>query len=613
MQDSLALDAWNEWLGRVGLADIDPTSQRLLPLLWDNLRRQGADPENPDIRPLRRSYRLTLGINRMLFHEISRQLRALHGAGFPTMLLKGAASAVRYYKDHGLRPLGDFDILIPTARTEDVLRFLLTNGWDPAPRSPEAFTRPYRQVAHAHEFHNRSGWEFDLHWHVLDECCQPDADEDFWNGAIPLDLDGAPTALLNPADQLLHVCVHGVRWNDTPPLRWVADAVAVLRASEHALDWDRLIIQAEKRRLILPMRTSLNYLRTLLGAPIPPGVLERLGNLPTSRLEHFEFEYKTRPFRDRAFGYLPLLWCKHSRLAGDIGLPAKLWGFAPFLQKYWGAENRRQLLRFLLLMSLQRVQKATGSTTLDKLVNRFGRVRDVLEPKPSHPEFEAEGSPDRQIIHFLHIGKTGGTAINHALEPVRNTAVYRIELHQHSFRLKDVPDGDKVVFFLRDPAKRFVSSFNDRQREGKPRYGGAWGDGEKAAFRQFHTPNDLAGALSSKSPSTRKAAIRAMKTISHVNSSYWDWFENEAYFLSRIRDILFIGFQETLDEDFAALRKMLWLPETIDLPKDDFHAHRSPGEQDTYLGEEALQNLREWYAADYEFIRLCKEHAKRPA
>ncbi len=379
MRHSVALEAWNEWRARVGLASIDTGSQRLLPLLWDNLRRQGVDLDDPDIRPLLRSYRLTLTINRLLFQEISRQLRALHGAGFPTMLLKGAALTVHYYKDYGLRPMGDFDVLIPTARTEDVLRFLQTNGWDPEPRSPEAFTRPYRQVTHSHAFHGNSNWEFDLHWHVLDECCQPDADEDFWNGAVRLDLDGVPTAVLNPADQLLHVCVHGMRWNDIPPLRWVADAITVLRASEHALDWDRLIIQAEKRRLILPMRASLNYLRTLLEAPVPSGVLERLGNLPTSRLERFEHQYKTRPHWDRAFGYLPVLWCKHSRLAGDIGLPAKLWGFLPFLQKYWGAEHWRQLLRLFLLMSMQRVQKVAEGARLNKPVKRLCKEQAIRQ------------------------------------------------------------------------------------------------------------------------------------------------------------------------------------------------------------------------------------------
>ncbi len=380
LRGKAAVDAWRQWKATVDLDRIDPGSRRLFPLAYRNLSTQGL--RDPLLNMFGWVYRSTQSGNQRIFARMSDILNSFHHAGIPTLLLKGAALTVRHYKDYGLRPMVDFDILIPTAQTEDVLKFLLTKGWAPAPRSPEAFTRSYRQVAHGHAFQGHSGWEFDLHWHVLDECCEPDADEDFWNGAIRLDLDGVPTALLNPADQLLHVCVHGVRWNDIPPLRWVADAITVIHASQHALDWDRVIIQAEKRRLILPMRATLNYLRTLLEAPIPSGVMERLGNLPTSRLEHFEYEYKTRPHRDRALGYLPVLWCKHSRLAGDAGLPAKLWGFVPFLQKYWGAEHWRQFLRFLLLMSVQRVQKVAGGARLDKLVNRSGRVRGVLKPKP---------------------------------------------------------------------------------------------------------------------------------------------------------------------------------------------------------------------------------------
>jgi len=611
MQGNAALDAWNAWRARVELARLDPGSKNLLPLLWDNLRKQGVDPNDPSMKTLRRSYRLTLGKNRLLFHEIGRQLRALHDAAFPTMLLKGAALTLGFYNDYGLRPMGDFDILIPTVQTEDVIRFLEATGWHPLPRSPEAYTQSYRQVVHAHAFKSAGGWEFDLHWHVLEECCQPDADDDFWNGALQVDLDGVPTARLNPADQLLHVCVHGVRWNAIPPLRWVADAMTILNAPHASLDWDRLITQVEKRRLILPMRATLNYLRTLLDAPVPSAVLECLGNLPTSRLEDFEYQYKTRPYRDRALGYLPILWCKHSRLAGDIGLPAKFWRFIPFVQKFWGAEHWWQLPRFLVLMSTRRIQKVAENTGLDKLVKRAGRVRDVLKLGPYYRKRTAHELRDKQVIHLLHIGKTGGTSLKHVLEPVRNTAVYRMELHPHSFRLKDIPEGDKVVFFLRDPVKRFVSGFYSRKRMGQPRYNSPWNSSEEAVFMQFHTPNELARALSSKSQSTQEAAIRAMKSISHLKSSYWDWFENEAYFLSRLPDILFIGFQETLDEDFGILRKMLCLPETIALPKDEIRAHKNPPNLDTCLGEEALQNLREWYAADYEFIRLCQEQARQ--
>jgi hypothetical protein len=43
------------------------------------------------------------------------------------------------------------------------------------------------------------------------------------------------------------------------------------------------------------------------------------------------------------------------------------------------------------------------------------------------------------------------------------------------------------------------------------------------------------------------------------------------------------------------------------LPENDIEAHRNPRDLDTSLEMEAFKNLREWYAADYEFMRLCRE------
>ena len=102
-----------------------------------------------------------------------------------------------------------------------------------------------------------------------------------------------------------------------------------------------------------------------------------------------------------------------------------------------------------------------------------------------------------------------------------------------------------------------------------------------------------------------------MKTIKHVNSSYYDWFDSKDYFLSRLTDIIFIGFQESLEKDFNSLKKILDLPEVVNLPQDGTKAHRSPSNLDTDLEDKAKQNLMEWYASDYEFFKLCHEQARR--
>jgi len=218
-------------------------------------------------------------------------------------------------------------------------------------------------------------------------------------------------------------------------------------------------------------------------------------------------------------------------------------------------------------------------------------------------------SRDAGVLHFLHIGKTGGTAVKYALAGHDRALNFRIELHAHKVRLRDIPAGDSVVFFVRDPITKFVSAFYSRQRRGRPRHNAPWRPVEAEAFARFSTPRQLANGLSSSSEEERHAAIHAMKNIGHVRDSYWDWFVDEAYFQSRMDDVYFIGFQETLTTDFELLKQKLGLPELIRLPEDDVNAHRSPAGLDTYLGEVAEANLRDWYARDYTFIALCRQLA----
>ena len=212
-------------------------------------------------------------------------------------------------------------------------------------------------------------------------------------------------------------------------------------------------------------------------------------------------------------------------------------------------------------------------------------------------------------MHFLHVGKTGGTAFKYAVERARERhgpLACVIHLHPHAVRLRDVPAGDRFLFFLRDPLSRFVSGFYSRRRQGRPRYFVPWRPGEKDAFRHFRTPNQLALALSARGAAERNRAQAAMRCIGHVRDSYARWFEDQAYFLSRLDDLFFIGFQERMADDFAILKSKLRLPDSAALPTDDVGAHANPRHLDRRLDDEAVGNLQRWYAADVEFLALCR-------
>jgi hypothetical protein len=208
-------------------------------------------------------------------------------------------------------------------------------------------------------------------------------------------------------------------------------------------------------------------------------------------------------------------------------------------------------------------------------------------------------------VHLLHIGKTGGTAVKAALGEAESAP--SLIIHPHEISLRDIPAGDGVIFFVRDPITRFVSGFYSRKRQGRPSHDVPWTREERRAFEQFETPDALATAIEEDADERRGEARAAMQSIEHVRSSYWDWCIDEQYLASRWDDILFVGQLESLNDDFVALKKILNWPGDVTLPRDPDRAHKSPTGEDRTLSEAATLNLSRWYAAEYRFLQLCAE------
>jgi len=215
--------------------------------------------------------------------------------------------------------------------------------------------------------------------------------------------------------------------------------------------------------------------------------------------------------------------------------------------------------------------------------------------------------PDKEVLHFLHIGKTGGSALKWVFNKHQIPDRFTLNLHPHDVTLRDIPRGEGVIFFLRDPISRFVSGFYSRQRQGQPRYWSPWSDSEKIGFEAFNTPNALATALNSDIPKEKNMAHEAMMSIEHLRDRYSKWFEDKDYFLSRSTDVFFVGFQEQLEKDFETLKAKLGLPETANLPSDSILSHENPKHLDYTLSQSAIKNLEAWFKSDFELVELCRD------
>lgn len=349
--------AWSEWKPALAADRLDLASRRLLPLLYRNLKKEGV--EDPLMERLKDAYVRNWSRNQLVFRYMAGILRGLHDAGLKTMLLKGAPLVLLYYRDYGARAMADVDVLVPTQDALIALNLLRRNGWKRADPWPEILHESYVSVGSAACFSDSSGRQLDLHWHVLPECCREDADIDFWNRAIPIAFHGISTVTLDPADQLLHLCAHGVRWDPMPSFRWIADAVTLIRADAR-LDWARLTQQAEKRRLVWPVKEALNYLRNTFQAAVPDAALEMLRGTRTSRLEYVEFRYKTLNVQRIPFGYLPIHWFHYLRVKGTRGAKYNAIGFARYLQRLCGERTLSGLAAYAAARRLRRTAQKLG-------------------------------------------------------------------------------------------------------------------------------------------------------------------------------------------------------------------------------------------------------------
>lgn len=345
LQGPDAVRAWRAWKSSVDLeGQFDNGSFRLLPLLYMNLGRLGID--DPFMNRLKGIYRQAWSKNQQLFFQISRIVRCLQEVGIRTIVLKGAALTVLAYRNHGVRPMADIDLLVHPSQTAAAVDLLKQAGWMPTSEMT-AGDLVYR---HSKQLKDAPGKELDLHWHLLFESCRLDADDEFWNNAMPMQIHDVDTLSLDPTDMFFHVIVHGAQWNPEPPIRWIADAIAVLRSSPDGIDPVRLMRHVGKHKVRLRMREALNYLDELFPGTIPEPVRAGIRRVQPTPLERFEFRFIAHDYGsyyDSVRGNFVIALLEYQRLRRDTGFLSSLLGFPRYLQYRLGLKDLPHLSRYI--------------------------------------------------------------------------------------------------------------------------------------------------------------------------------------------------------------------------------------------------------------------------
>ena len=242
------------------------------PLVAERLRGSGAVSADVVAR-LRRDAAADL----IREAELVRAVEALHAAGVPALVFKGAQLAYSCYPRPELRPRLDTDLLVRADDRERAHAVLLDLGYE----RTEQFTGDL--VAYQANYSIRRDGQVahvvDLHWRLANpqrfaRMLTPD---EAFVAAQPLPRLSAAARGLSPAHAMLVACVHpSAHHAGAARMIWSWD-VHLLAHALSAYEWATFAALAVDRGVAAECAGSLAHARAWFGTPVPPSIDGLLG------------------------------------------------------------------------------------------------------------------------------------------------------------------------------------------------------------------------------------------------------------------------------------------------------------------------------------------------
>ncbi len=240
--------------------------------------------------------------------QLSGVLSAFQREGLPVILLKGPVLGEMLYRDPGLRPFTDLDLLVHAVdvpRTVSLLSALGYRHQDPA--HSLAYDLAWRNSAC---FIGAAGpadpFPVDLHWGLLDYpgiAPAPPIDlEEIWARAVKVDGWNPSALTLCPEDLLIYLALHWAVHHAFSGALWGLDLALLLRRHGGALDWERVGERVRRWRVRGALYHALQEVQEEFGVGPPlrflaglrprglrPRVLDWLRRLAGDRLERLDY------------------------------------------------------------------------------------------------------------------------------------------------------------------------------------------------------------------------------------------------------------------------------------------------------------------------------------
>jgi hypothetical protein len=245
--------------------------------------------------------------NNCIMGKLKGIVQAFDAKGIDHMMLKGAPLGIHYYKDMGVRPMGDGDIMVRHAQRDMALDIITSPPFNCFFVAGKNRQKAYSN--HSADLKTDDHLAIDLHWNLFSEHANvAHVDDRIWEKRQAFSFMGVKSFMLNPSHQFFHIVAHGRTYSPVPPFRWIADAFVIYKNT--SIDWDEVADLAIAYKYTPFFAKALPFLQETFGMVIPESCIARIQRHPVSAFHHKYYQIATSPtlLKSRNVQSLPDLW-----------------------------------------------------------------------------------------------------------------------------------------------------------------------------------------------------------------------------------------------------------------------------------------------------------------
>jgi transposase len=302
-------------LGKIDLSTIDWNTVYKISIQWavtvllyKIINKQSHLPGFSSIpqeflQKIKIAYLRTFLANERNFKKLAELLEVFNRAGIKVILLKGSHLAQFVYKDIGLRPMGDIDIMIKEFDLHKAVELLCQMGYDYLQMPRDSGKRLYLTEKDIKSHHHIPGLgcregirNLEVHWTIIRPFLPVRIDiEGLWTRANQVKINNASVLVLSPEDMIMHISMHAsYDKRFTSDIKSYCDIATIITRYTHEIDWAQLKVRAVEWGVEKSVYLTMRLSQDILGLSLPDNILRSLK--PGSPHEKIVLEAQNRIF-----------------------------------------------------------------------------------------------------------------------------------------------------------------------------------------------------------------------------------------------------------------------------------------------------------------------------